>query len=134
MASDLIVLNVMGPYREPKEPAFSFDYSVQRPDWATPQGVRVKVDIESELNFLKILLDCSGGSAGQQLRVNQILCRAIAEQKLALVDSDGMLSERRDVMVGSFVKELSHLFASLEQWMKTEHAHLRQLITEQAGI
>ena len=25
------VLNVMGPYREPREPAFSFDYSVQRP-------------------------------------------------------------------------------------------------------
>ena len=53
MASDLIVLNVMGPYREPKESAFSFDYSVQRPDWATPQGVRIKVSIESELNHLK---------------------------------------------------------------------------------
>ena len=134
MASDLIVLNVMGPYREPKESAFSFDYSVQRPDWATPQGVRIKVSIDSELNHLKTLLDCSGGSVGQQLRVNQILCRAIAEQKLALVDMDGMLSERRDIMVGSFVDELSHLFSSLDQWMKAEQVPLRQLIKDQVGI
>ena len=134
MASDLIVLNVMGPYREPKESAFSFDYSVQRPDWATPQGVRIKVSIDSELNHLKTLLDCSGGSVGQQLRVNQILCRAIAEQKLALVDMDGMLSERRDIMVGSFVDDLSHLFSSLDQWMKAEQVSLRQLIKDQVGI
>ena len=134
MASDLIVLNVMGPYREPKEPAFSFDYSVQRPDWATPQGVRVKVAIESELNYLKTVLDCVGGSVGQQLRINQLLCRAIAEQKLALVDADGILSDRRDVMVGSFVEELSHLFPALEQWMKNEQAQLRQMIKEQVGI
>ena len=134
MVSDLIVLNVMGPYREPKELAFSFDFSVQRPDWATPQGVRIKVAIETELNYLKTLLDCSGGSVGQQLRVNQILCRAIAEQKLSLVDADGMLAERRDVLVGSFVDELSHLFVSLEQWMKTEQASLRQMLKEQVGI
>ena len=71
---------------------------------------------------------------GQQLRVNQILCRAIAEQKLALVDMDGMLSERRDIMVGSFVDELSHLFSSLDQWMKAEQVSLRQLIKDQVGI
>jgi len=134
MSSDLIVLNVLGPYREPKEPAFSFDYSIQRPDWATPQGVRIKVSIENELNYLKTLLDCSGGSVGQQLRVNQILCRAIAEQKLALVEADRMLSERRDVLVGSFMDELSYLFPPLEQWMKTEGSHLRQMIREQVGI
>ena len=134
MSSDLIVLNVMGPYREPKEPAFSFDYSIQRPDWATPQGVRIKVSIENELNYLKTLLDCSGGSVGQQLRVNQMLCRAIAEQKLALVNADGMLSERRDVLVGSFMDELSYLFPPLEQWMKTEGPNLRQMIKEQVGI
>jgi len=72
MPSDLIVLNVMGPYREPREPAFSYDYSVQRPDWATPQGVRVKVSIELELDYLKhSILAIVGGSAGQQLRINQ---------------------------------------------------------------
>lgn len=134
MSSELIVLNFMGPYREPKEPAFSFDYSIQRPDWATPQGVRIKVSIEGELNYLKTLLDCSGGSAGQQLRVNQILCRAIAEQKLALVDADGLLAERRDVLVGPFLDELSYLFPPLEKWMKTEGPHLRQMIKEQVGI
>ncbi len=134
MESDLMVLNVMGPYREPKELAFSFDYSVQRPDWGTPQGVRIKVGIEGELNYLKGILECSGGSVGQQLRVNQLLCRAIAEQKLLLVDADGLLAERRDVMVGAFDDELSHLTPSLEAWMKHEQASLRQMIRDQVGI
>ncbi len=66
MPSDLTVLNVMGPYREPQEPAFSYDYSVERPDWATPQGVRIKVSIEHELDYLKnTILEFSGGSVGQ---------------------------------------------------------------------
>ena len=81
MASDLIILNVMGPYREPREPAFSYDYSVQRPHWATPQGVRIKVSIEHELDYLKnAILAISGGTPGQQLRLNQILLRAIADR------------------------------------------------------
>ena len=134
MASDLMILNVVGPYREPKEPAFSYDYSVQRPDWSTPQAVRIKVDIESELNYLKSLLGCGGGSAGQQLRVNQILFRAIAEQKLALVDADGLLAERRDVMIGSFVDELTHLSKLLREWMQAEQINLRQQVKDQVGV
>lgn len=135
MASDLIILNVVGPYREPKEPSFSYDYSVQRPDWATPQGVRIKVTIEEELNYLKnTLLNCSGGTVGQQLRVNQILLRAIADRKLALVEEEGMLKERRDVMVGAFVDEWSHLSEPLTQWMLSEREQLRQMIKDQVGI
>lgn len=134
MASDLMILNVVGPYREPKEPAFSYDYSVQRPDWSTPQAVRIKVDIETELNSLKALLNCGGGSAGQQLRLNQILFRAIAEQKLALVDADGLLAERRDVMIGPFVDELSHLSELLKEWMQAEQVNLRQQVKDQIGI
>ena len=135
MASDLLILNVVGPYREPKEPSFSYDYSVQRPDWATPQGVRIKVSIEEELDYLKnTLLKCSGGTVGQQLRVNQVLLRAIADKKLAIVDEDGMLKERRDVMVGPFVNELSHLSDPLRQWMLFERESLRQMIKDQIGI
>jgi hypothetical protein len=135
MPSDLIVLNMMGPYREPREPAFSFDYAVQRPTWATPQGVRVKVSIELELDYLKIsILAISGGSAGQQLRINQILLRAIADQKLKIADADGLLFERRDVMVGPFVDDLMHLFGPLDQWMKAEQHNLRQTIKDQIGL
>ncbi len=136
MPSDLIILNVMGPYREPKEPAFSYDYSVQRPDWATPQGVRIKVSIEHELDYLKNkILNLSGGSVGQQLRCNQLLVRAIADQKLEIVDTDGQLAERLDVMIGPFQGDsFAHLFGQLEQWMKTEKESLRQSIKDQIGI
>jgi hypothetical protein len=135
MPSDLIILNVMGPYREPQEPAFSHDYSIQRPNWATPQGVRVKVSIELELDYLKhSILGIAGGSVGQQLRINQILLRAIADQKLKIVDADGMLDDRRDVMVGPFVDNLMHLFLPLDQWMKAEQHALRKTIKDQIGI
>ena len=131
-----MTLNVMGPYREPQEPAFSYDYSVQRSDWATPQGVRIKVSIEHELDYLKnTILAFSGGSVGQQLRVNQLLVRAIADKKLAIVDADGQLSERLDVMIGPFSgDDHGHLFGMLDQWMQAEKDTLRQSIADQIGI
>ncbi len=136
MPSDLTVLNVMGPYREPQEPAFSYDYSVERPDWATPQGVRIKVSIEHELDYLKnTILEFSGGSVGQQMRCNQLLVRAIADQKLAIVDADGQLAERLDIMVGPFEgDDVSNLFEALDQWMKAEKDNLRQMLKDQIGI
>lgn len=135
MPSDLIVLNVMGPYREPREPAFSYDYSVQRADWATPQGVRVKISIELELDYLKnSILAITGGSVGQQLRINQILSRAIADKKLEIADADGLLADRRDVMVGAFTDDNLSLFALLDHWMKTEQAVLRKSVHDQIGL
>ena len=136
MSSDLTILNVMGPYREPKEPAFSYDYSVQRPDWATPQGVRIKVSIEHELDYLKnTILSFSEGSVGQQLRANQLLLRAIADQKLKIVDADAQLAERLDVMIGPFEGDtLEHLFGLLNQWMQAEKDTLRQSIKDQIGV
>ena len=135
MQSDLIVLNVMGPYREPREPTFSYDYSVQRPDWATAQGVRVKVSIELELDYLKnSILGIVGGSVGQQLRINQILSRAIADKKLEIADADGLLADRLDVMIGPFTGDSISLFAELDQWMKAEQAVLRKSIHDQTGL
>ena len=136
MSSDLIILNVMGPYREPREAAFSYDYSVQRPDWATPQGVRIKVSIEHELDYFKNkILEFSGGSVGQQIRCNQLLVRSIADQKLEIVDADGQLAERLDVMIGPFEGDtLGHLFILLERWMQAEKNTIRQLIKDQIGI
>ena len=136
MPSDLNILNVMGPFREPQEPAFSYDYSVQRDHWATPQGVRVKVSIEHELDYLKnTILEFSGGSVGQILRCNQLLVRAIADQKLEIVDADGQLAERLDVMVPPFEDDSQgHLFVLLKQWMQAEKNTLRQMIKDQIGI
>ena len=135
MAESYTVLNVMGPYREPKEPALSYDYSVQRPNWATPQGIRVKISLEEELDVLKSkILGISGGSPGQQLRVNQILSRAIGDRKLELANEANMFDERRDVMIDPFNGSLAYLFPKLESWMKEERDRLRQEIQKTVGL
>jgi hypothetical protein len=136
MPSDLIVLNATGPFREPREPAFSYDYSVQRPNWATAQGVRIKVSIEHELDYLKkTILEFSGGSVGQQIRCNQLLVRAIADKKLEIVDADGQLAERLDIMIGPFKGDtFGQLFPLLDQWMQAEKVTLRQLLKDQLGL
>lgn len=135
MPSDLIVLNVIGPFREPREPAFSYDYSIQRPDWPTAQGVRVKVSIELELDYLKkSILAIAGGSIGQQLRINQILSRAISDKKLEIADADGLLADRRDVMIGPFADDSISLFRLLDEWMKAEQTVLRKSIQDKTGL
>jgi hypothetical protein len=135
MSGEYTVLNVMGPYREPNEIALSYDYSVQRPDWATPQGIRVKISLEGELDLLKDqMLGISDGSIGQQLRVNQILSRAIGDQKLALANDANMFDDRRDVMIGTFTEELAYLFPKLESWMKEERENLRKEIKTNVGL
>ncbi len=129
------VLNVMGPYREPKESSFSFDYSVQRPEWATPQGIRVKIAIEEELEVLKgQVLQLTGGTPGQQMRLNRILTKAIGDQKLEMANEEGMFLERFDVMIGPFTNDLAHLYPKLESWMQQERDRLRQEIKDQIGI
>ena len=129
------VLNVMGPYREPKESAFSFDYSVQRPEWATPQGVRIKIGIQEELEVLKgQVLENTGGTPGQQLRINRILAQAIGDKKLDIANEEGMFLDRRDVMIGPFTGDLEHLYPRLENWMQAEHERLRREIKDQVGI
>ena len=135
MAGEYTILNVMGPYREPKESALSYDYSVQRPDWATPQGIRVKISLEVELDLLKTqILEITGGSAGQQLRVNQILSRAIGDRKLELANEENMFDDRRDVMIDPFTGTLEYLFPKLESWMKEERENLRQEIKSSVGL
>ena len=129
------ILNIMGPYREPKEAALSYDYSVQRPTWATPQGIRVKIALEEELDvFKRTILNISGGSAGQQLRVNQILSREIGDQKLELANKENMFNDRRDVMIEPFTGCLAYLFPALEHWMQEARERLRQDIKKTVGL
>ena len=135
MSNEFTILNVLGPYREPREPSFSFDYSIQRPHWPTPQGVRVKVSIEHELEYFKTkVLQLSGGTPGQQLRMSQILSRAIADQKLEIGNEEELFSERRDVMIEVFTDDMSNLFARLDVWMQAECNRFQREIKEKLGM
>ena len=53
MDARLKITDVIGPYREPREQVFSYDYSIQRASWPTAQSVRVKVAIPEELDVLR---------------------------------------------------------------------------------
>ncbi len=135
MDDNLMIQNVSGPYREPREPVFSYDYSVQRATWPTPHAVRVKVAIPEELDVLKSkLLGSVTGSPGQQLLIANLLTRRIADQKLRIADEEGMLAERRDVLVGPFTGPLIHLFPRLETWALAEQHTLRSEISKRVGI
>ena len=135
MIHPFTTLNVSGPYREPRELVFSYDYSIQRPNWPTPNGVRVKVSIPDELDYCKTkILGITGGSPGQQMIVTQMLSRRIADRKLQIANEEGMFLERGDVMVGPFTGPLSHLFPQLDAWMQESQAALRQEITQRARI
>ncbi len=131
----LSVLGVSGPYREPRELAFSYDFVVHRAKWATPQAVRVKVSIPDELDYLKDkVLGLSGGTPGQQLLASRRLSRHIADRKLDIADEAGMLAERMDVMIPPFSDPHSNLFPKLDAWMKESHQALREEIRRDVGI
>jgi hypothetical protein len=133
--SKLTISDVSGPFREPREPVFSYDYSIQRPTWATPHGLRVKVSIAEELDPLKIqLLGSVTGTAGQQLVISKILSRTIADWKLRIADEEGMLTERRDVMVGPFTGPLAHLFPKLQALFEKEQTAVREEIKMRVRI
>lgn len=135
MSQPYTILNVVGPFREPKQSAFSFDYSVQRPEWPTPQGIRVKIGLEEELEVLKgQVLQLTGGSPGQQMRINRILAQAIGDKKLEIANEAGLFLDRRDVMIEPFTDEFAHLYLKLESWMQEESDRLRQEIKTQVGI
>ena len=135
MSNSLTLLNIAGPYREPREPVFSYDYSVQRPNWPTPHGIRVKVSVPDELEYLKEkVLDLTGGTPGQQLIVNRALSQHIADTKLRIADEEGMLSERLDVMIEPFTGPYAHLFPKLEARMRDAQVSLREEIRQRAHL
>mgnify|MGYP003331263957 CR=1 FL=1 len=135
MDNKLTISDVSGPFREPREPVFSYDYSIQRATWATPHGVRVKVSIPDELDVVKTqLLGPVTGSAGQQLIVSKLLSRTIADWKMQIAEQEGMLAERRDVMVGPFTGPLAHLFAKLQTRLDHERSAVRDEIKKRVGL
>jgi len=131
----LTVTDVSGPFREPRESVFSYDYSIQRSTWATPFAVRIKVALAAELDVIKnIVMGSVTGSPGQQLLLNKLLTRHIADQKLRIADNEGMLSERRDVLVEPFVGPLAHLFPHLERWVQEARETLRAEMKQKVGL
>jgi hypothetical protein len=135
MDTRIQVANVTGPFREPREQVFSYDYSVQRPDWLTAQAVRVKVAIPEELDVLRgKIFGAVAGTPGQQLIISKFLSRHIADEKLRIAEADGMLAERRDTMVAPFTGPLAHLFARLEAWAVEQQETLRAEIKTRVGL
>ncbi|ULA63598.1 MAG: hypothetical protein LZF86_110297 [Nitrospira sp.] len=135
MKNKLTIFDVSGPFREPREPVFSYDYSVQRANWATPHGIRVKVSIPDELDVLRErLLGPVTGSPGQQLVIGKVLSRTIADWKVKVADAEGMMVERRDVMLAPFVGPLSHLFQKIEGLFEQEKAAVREEIRKRVGL
>ena len=135
MDTRIKILEVTGPYREPREQVFSYDYSIQRASWPTAQAVRVKVAIPEELDVVrsKILGDVVG-TPGQQLMISKCLSRHIADEKIRIADSDGMLAERRDTVVAPFTGPLVHLFARLDAWAVEQQETLRAEIKTLVGL
>ena len=129
------IIGVAGPFREPREPVFSYDYSIQRPHWPMPHAVRVKIAIAEELDVLRSqILGAVSGSPGQQLLVSQLLTRRIADEKLRIADQDGLLSGRADVVGAPFTGSMSHLFARLEVWLEGQREVLRAEIRDRVKI
>ncbi|MDH5669320.1 MAG: hypothetical protein OEY86_15045 [Nitrospira sp.] len=135
MDSKLNVSEPSGPFREPRESVFSFDYAIQRSTWATPHGVRAKVSIPDELEVLRSrLLGAVSGSPGQQLVISKILSKKIADWKMQVAEGEGMLAERRDTMLPPFVGPLAHLFPKLEALFEQGRDAVREDIRKRVGI
>jgi len=135
MDTRMKITEVTGPYREPREQVFSYDYSIQRASWPTAQAVRIKVAIPEELDVVrnKILGDVVG-TPGQQLMISKCLSRHIADEKIRIADADGMLAERRDIVVAPFTGPLVHLFPRLDAWAVEQREPLRSEIKTLVGL
>ena len=131
----LVISDVTGPFREPREPVFSYDYSIQRATWAATHAVRVKIALTEELQYVKVkLMGAVTGSPGQQLMLNKLLSRKIGDQKLRIAEAEGWLKERGDVLVPPFTGPLSHYFPQLESWVQAEQDKLRTEIKNMIGL
>lgn len=135
MDTRIKIIDVTGPYREPREQVFSYDYSIQRTSWPTAQAIRVKVAIPEELDVLRgKILGAVAGTSGQQLMISKFLSRHIANEKFRIAEADGMLTERRDTVVAPFTGPLSHLFARLDAWASEQRDSLRAEIKTLVGL
>ena len=74
------------------------------------------------------------GTPGQQLMISKFLSRHIADEKFRIADADGMLTERRDTVIGPFTGPLVHLFPRLDAWAIEQRESLRAEIKTLVGL
>jgi hypothetical protein len=74
------------------------------------------------------------GSPGQQLLISNILSRTIADWKMKVADEEGLLAERRDVMLAPFIGPLSHLYVKLEALFEADQMPVRETVKRRVGI
>jgi len=135
MDARIKIIGVTGPFREPREQVFSYDYSIQRASWATAQAVRVKVSIPDELDVLRgKIFGAVAGTPGQQLMISKFLSRHIADEKIRIAEADSMLSERRDTVVAPYTGPFVHLFPRLDTWATEQRETLRAEIKTLVGL
>ena len=135
MDTRIKIIDVAGPFREPRELVFSYDYSIQRASWATAQAVRVKVSIPDELDVLRgKIFGAVAGTPGQQLMISKFLSRHIADEKIRIAEADSMLSERRDTVVAPYTGPFVHLFPRLDTWATEQRETLRAEIKTLVGL
>lgn len=136
MLNDQLVISaVTGPFREPREPVLSYDYSIQRATWAATHAVRVKIALAEELDYVKgKLLGTVTGSPGQQLLLNKLLSRKIGDEKLRIAEAEGLLRERGDVLLPPFTGPFAHFFPQLEAWVQAQQEALRAEIKNTVGL
>ena len=135
MDTRMKITDVAGPYREPREQVFSYDYSIQRASWPTAQAVRVKVAIPEELDIIRSrILGDVVGTPGQQLMISKCLSRHIADEKIRIAEADGLLSERRDTIIPPFTGPQTHLFPRLDAWATEQQGTLQAEIKKLVGL
>jgi hypothetical protein len=124
-----------GPFREPDAEAISYDFYVNRKGWLIPRAMRVFVDINGELDlFQHQILDVSGGSPGQQLKLMQMLTRKIADQKVRIVLEENRIEKSTEVLVKGFTGNDEYLAPKLETWMRAVKDQVREEIKTQIGL
>jgi hypothetical protein len=95
----------------------------------------VKVGIAEELDVVRDkILGAVTGTPGQQLLISRLLTRRIAEEKIRIIEADGQLLERREVVVPPFAGPIAHLFARLESWLERERDTLRAEIKKRVNL
>jgi hypothetical protein len=97
--------------------------------------VRVKVSIPDELDVLRgRIFGTVAGTPGQQLMISKCLSRHIADEKIRIAEADGILAERRDIVVAPYTGPLVHLFPRLDAWAAEQRETLRAEIKTLVGL
>lgn len=124
-----------GPFREPGKEVLSYDFFVNRKGWMIPRVMRVFVDIKAELeHFQQRILEVSGGSPGQQMKLMQMLTRKIADRKVAIVLEEGRIEKASEVLIPAFTGNDAYLFQQLEAWMREVKDTVREEIKAKVGL